>query len=307
MTSDNSGFAVALGGGGARGFAHIGILEALKTRGLRPAAYAGTSVGAIVGAAYAANREEALIDKLSALDFGEITRLMTPSWPRQGFFTGKRFLDFLAEVIPCESFADLDAPFAAITVDLMRYERHVFTEGALHPVLRASSSIPILFKPVYFDDKILVDGGLIDPIPVESAWDFKPKKVLAIDLMDDHESTLSAPPKKQKGKIKQQLKPLLEWLPIEKWQGNVETEIDDAGKEHAMPRMSMTQVAMASLNVMQNELAATRLAQHRPDYVCKPPVGHIGILDFHKAEEEIDTAFSWAQKYLDEITEALER
>ena len=158
---------IALGSGGGRGLAHLGVLKYLAEIGVRPAFVAGTSAGSIVGAAYACGRVEELAQiaenadwKFLAKIFGEV------GIHRSGFFTGRPVEKFFRSFYPVSEIGDLDIPFAAVATDYRRNKEVVIDEGDLVEAIRASISIPGVFTPVRRNGRFLVDGALVNPVPV---------------------------------------------------------------------------------------------------------------------------------------------
>ena len=182
-------FSLALGGGGARGFAHAGVLDVLERHGLRPAAIAGTSMGALVGALYAAGFPPARMpDVFELLDFKGVVSITSINLGPESVLTADKFEARLREALPA-SFADLRLPFACVATDLITGERVVMTEGDLPLAIRASMSIPVMYEPVRKDGRLLVDGGVSDPVPVEAARELGGDPVVAVDVS----SLLAAP------------------------------------------------------------------------------------------------------------------
>ncbi len=184
---------IALGGGGAKGFALIGILEALEEAGIRCEVVSGTSIGSLVGAAYAANRLPQL--KAAAIELGlwRVIRILSPTISRKGFCSGRGVETFLREILPTKKIEDLPLQFATLSTALESGELICKSEGDLIKAIRSSISIPGLFTPVISGEKTLVDGGLIDPVPVEACRKLGADFVIAIDLFAD------LPPRKKPG------------------------------------------------------------------------------------------------------------
>lgn len=189
-------FALALGAGGARGLAHIAVIEALDEMGVRPAVIAGSSIGAVIGAGYAAGLSGRAMRRhliKVAHDRGEVLRRVMAAravaWSEilgAGFgnplvVDAEKFYDaFLSGLLP-ESFADLKIPLIVVTADLHRREALLFTAGALKPALAAAFAVPGLVRPIEVDGRVLVDGGVVDPLPF-SVLRGKADIVLAVDV-----------------------------------------------------------------------------------------------------------------------------
>lgn len=173
---------LALSGGAVRGAAHVGVLQVLERAGIYPAVVAGTSVGALVGAAYAAG--------VSAADASGIFRSM--SWPkllrpslrsRYSLLDTRRMVEVLRPSLGADTFEELKRPLAVVACDLLTGRRVVFASGPLLPALRASSAVPGLFAPVEHGDHLLVDGAVLDNLPVDVARDLGADYVIAVDLV----------------------------------------------------------------------------------------------------------------------------
>jgi NTE family protein len=247
-------FALALGGGGARGLAHIAVIEALDDLGVKPAAIAGTSIGALVGAAYAAGMGGKEIRRhviRFAHDPSEIMRRLMVS--RAGTFADlfagafgqatqidaeKFCAQFLPEAIPAD-FSELKIPLAVTTTDLHRRHEVPLTTGALRPALAASIAIPGLLRPVAIDGRILIDGGTTNPLPFDRLRG-SADRIVAIDV-------LTAPP----------------------------TERGD------IP--GAWESVIVTLNIMGSAIIAGKLAQGPPDLVIRPNVAIFRTLDFYQA------------------------
>ncbi|HSG31928.1 MAG TPA: patatin-like phospholipase family protein [Thermodesulfobacteriota bacterium] len=174
---------IALGGGGAKGYAHIGVLKAFSDMGIEFDVISGTSVGALVGAVYASgnlDRLEEIATKFSVLD---IPLLLSPTISKQGFFSGKKIETLLNELISEKNIEDLPKPFSAVCVDLNKPEIVTLSKGNLINAVRASISIPAIFTPIKSGKQLLVDGGVLEPVPVEATRNMGADIVIAVDLL----------------------------------------------------------------------------------------------------------------------------
>jgi len=175
-------FSLALGGGGARGFAHVGVLRVLEREGLRPSAVAGTSMGAIVGALYAAGiGPDGLVEALDLLEIKGLAGVTKVNLGPGSLLSADAFEARMRQVLPA-TFDDLTLPFAAVATDLVTGERVVLRDGDLPRAVRASMSIPAVFEPVRMGERLLVDGGVVDPIPVDAAGGLFDGPVVAVDV-----------------------------------------------------------------------------------------------------------------------------
>jgi len=175
---------LALGAGAAKGFAHIGVLRALEEAGVRIDMIAGSSMGAIVGGGYACGLS---VDSLSSValnsDWLDVLNLIDPVFPTRGFIDGQKIHAFLEELYGGRRIEELEIPFAATTVDILKGELFVLNKGSLANAARASSSIPIVFNPLSNDDQVLVDGGMIDPVPVDVVRAMGADFIIAVNVL----------------------------------------------------------------------------------------------------------------------------
>jgi len=172
---------LALGGGSVRGAAHLGVLEVLEREGLRPDCVAGVSAGSAVGAVYCAGLD---LDEVQRLALGlQWRKLSRVTRPRLGFLDGRRLEEYVEEIIGHLRFEELEIPFAAVAVDIVCGELVVIKEGPVAPAVRASCAIPGVFTPVERGGQILVDGGVLNNLPVSVVRDMGADYVIAVDLL----------------------------------------------------------------------------------------------------------------------------
>src|SRR3546814_7855370 len=174
--------ALALGAGGARGLAQIGVIEALEARGLRIAAVAGSSSGALVGGVHAAGRLREFREGFERLSRGEFLRLLDPVFRRPGVIAGERLVDAMREVVGDPRIEELPIPFTAAAVDMERQRVVWLRSGPLWEALRASFAIPGLFTPQTVHGRELVDGGLLAPLPITATRLSDAHRLVAVDM-----------------------------------------------------------------------------------------------------------------------------
>jgi len=171
---------LALGGGGARGIAHVGVLRVLEQEKIPVDCIAGTSAGSFVGAAYAAGlRGDQLLKLALEIKWRHIAR---PVWPRHGFFSFARMESYITSLMGDLTFGDLEIPYAAVTADLKTGERVVLKEGRVAPAVRASCSVPGIVTPVPLNGRLLVDGGIVDNLPISVVRELGADVVIAVGL-----------------------------------------------------------------------------------------------------------------------------
>jgi NTE family protein len=174
---------VAFGGGGARGLAHIGVVKALNDSGIEPVCISGTSVGSIIGALVAAGADwKDLRSSAQSINWADLVGL---SWPELGLVKSEKMGAVIEELVSYRSFDELDIPFGCVATNLQTAEPVVFTEGDLGTAVRASCSVPLIFEPVEYDDRLLVDGGLVNQVPADVARSLGAEFVLGVELSAD--------------------------------------------------------------------------------------------------------------------------
>ncbi|MGD2207619.1 MAG: patatin-like phospholipase family protein [Anaerolineae bacterium] len=180
QTLDRRRVGLALGGGGARGFAHLGVIQVLEQEGVPVDCVAGTSVGSLVGAAYAAGlRGGRLLDLALKIRWRDVAR---PAWPRNGLVSFARMEPYIIRLLGDLTFAELEIPYAAVAADLVTGEEVILREGRLAPAVRASCSVPSVVTPLELDGRFLVDGGMINNLPISVVRDLGADIVLAVGL-----------------------------------------------------------------------------------------------------------------------------
>jgi len=265
----------ALGAGSARGWAHIGVLRALTEAGIKPDFIAGCSVGAFVGAAFAGDRLDQLEAWARALDWKGMLRLMDFGL-RGGLIKGGRVNDvFREQFVECE-FSELPIQFAAVATDLHSGQEIWLREGKVSAAIAASIAVPGLFRPILHEDRYLVDGSVVNPIPVSLCRAMGADIVLAVDLgsdllgrFDRDEDRAPTPTGRRSF--------LSRVLP----RSNASR---DRQPEPEVASPSMLETMMGSINIMQLRIARSRLAGEPPDVLLMPRLGHLGLLDYHRAE-----------------------
>ena len=184
--------ALVLGSGGARGYAHIGVIEELEARGYEIACIAGCSMGAVIGGIYAAGKLKEYRDWTQSLDYLDVLRLLDVSF-RLGAIRGEKVFGKIREIVGEINIEDLSIPFTAVATDLTNQQEIWFQEGCLHQAMRASAAIPSLFTPVIQGKRMLVDGGLINPLPIVPVVSSHCDLIIAVNLNSTHQQHYQLP------------------------------------------------------------------------------------------------------------------
>ena len=299
---------IALGGGAARGWAHIGVLRRLREQDISPDIICGTSIGALVGAAAAADGLDALDAWVRKLTWQDVVSYLDLSFSG-GFIHGKRLFRDLESQFPDQNIDDLPRPFGAVATELSTGQEIWFREGSMYRALRASVALPGLFTPVRYQDRWLVDGGLVNPVPVSLCRALGAERVIAVDLNADllsrrtTEIHVAAPSRLDRAFSRIQEIP---WL-ASFGDGGVERAAQDAA-EVAPSRdivPSLVDVIAQSVYIMQVRITRARMAGDPPDVLLAPKLGHIRLLEFHRAAEAIDAGYRCAEIASGNIAEQL--
>ncbi|MDP6963273.1 MAG: patatin-like phospholipase family protein [Planctomycetota bacterium] len=265
---------IALGGGAARGLAHIGILDVLEQNGVVIKGIAGTSIGAVVGGLRAAHKLQAFEYFIRELDAAGMLKLLDPVVPRAGLFAGNRIARKLEEFIPDIEIEDLDIPFCAVSTDITTGEEVLHTSGPIMPPIRASMAIPGVFAPVEVDGRWLVDGGVCSPVPVSAARKLCPGyPVIAVNLFNTalpFEGELAEIDKESKSELNR-----LERLLLKMRQSN------SRGRPGLFASLSDT------ITHMEERICRFQIAEENPELLIEPAVFGIGLFDFHRGEQVI--------------------
>lgn len=270
---------LVLGSGSARGWAHIGVIRELQRSGIKPSLVCGTSIGALVGAAYAAGELDRFEQWARGMRVADVLAFMDVS-VGGGLLKGQRLMEFLRQNFVDRPIERLPMPFGAVATALHTGAEVWLREGSTSDAVRASIALPGLLAPVRRDGAVLVDGGLVNPVPVSLAHAMGAEIVIAVDLGTDilgrHMRT-SAP----EGAVGE----VGEWL--RKLQDNLGARLPvRPTAESRLP--SLFEVVATSINIMQVRIARSRMAGDPADVVVAPRLAHIGLLDFQRAEEAIE-------------------
>jgi NTE family protein len=278
---------LALGGGSARGWAHIGVIRALERAGVRPDLVCGTSIGALVGSAYAAGTLDAFEEWVRNMHRADVISLMDLGLSG-GLLKGARVLERIGGILEDRPIEQLGMPFGAVATALRTGAEVWLREGSTLAAVRASIALPGLFTPVLRDGVVLVDGGLVNPVPITLARAMGADVVIAVDLSSDilgRHLVVKAAPEAPAGQV-------AEWLHKLQglWPADTATETP-----------SMLDVVASSLNVMQVRITRSRMAGDPADVVVSPRLASLGLLDFHRAEEAIKEGARAMSAALDDL------
>jgi NTE family protein len=299
---------LVLGSGAARGFAHIGVLHALKAAGIVPDIVVGTSIGAMVGGCYATGRLDPLEEWARSLTMRRIMSYLDVRIGGSGLIGGGRLAAYLQDSVGNALIEDLPVRYAAIATEVGTGHEVWLARGSLALALRASYALPGIFPPVSVGGRWLVDGALVNPMPVSVARAFGARVVIAVNLNADRfgrGATISSHGSDESDEVPvaPSEKPRNGFLGLRGMFGAERTIKRQFIGGAARPGFST--VMIESFNIMQDRLTRMRLAGDPPDIHITPRIGHIGFLDFNRAADAIAAGRGAAEKALDSITESI--
>lgn len=282
--SDRAKIGYALGGGGARGLSHIGVIKILEEHGIYPDVIAGTSIGALVGALYASGLRAGDIERALRLDLRRLAMLADVRLSLSGLVQGKRVASALKSFLGDLTFADLKIPFACVATDIVHGKQVVIRTGPVITAVRASISVPGIFTPVQVRGRYLVDGGLVNMVPVSTCREMGAEYVVGVNVIPDPAGRIHEP---------------------ESSQGEDE---QGTGVREPRPRKSrqprpgapnVVKVLIQSLYIPGYRIAMENLGD--ADLAICPEVGNIGFFQFDKEVEAIEAGERAARAALEEV------
>ena len=315
-SKNNVNIGLALGSGSARGLAHIGVIRALEEAGIKIDCVAGTSIGALIGSVYASGKLEDLEKVYLDYDWKKIAYFFDIVFPKSGLIDGNKVADFVREYVHAETIEHLPLPFKAVATDIGSGEEITMDKGDVIEAVRASISVPGIFTPVRRNGRVLVDGGLINPVPVSTARSMGAKLVIAVDLNHDIVAG-KAPESISKSAEQNSFVETLSRMGGAKYLAAVErinlglqsmdnpalNQIQAWLAEESLP--NIFEVLLSSINVMETQITRTRLHMDPPDLLIQPKLGHIRFLEFNRAEEIINIGYEETCKQLERGSDTL--
>lgn len=297
---------LALGAGAARGWGHIGVIRALEARGIRPDIICGASAGALVGAAYASGHLDGLEKWLRKLKRIDILRLMDAGLTGGGFIQGHKLMKVLGEPIADMRIEELDLPYAAVATELESGRERWLREGPLLEAVRASVAVPGLFTPVLHDGIWLVDGGLVNPVPVSVCRALGAEIVIAVNVNGGLLTHFSDSLQRESENAAQ-----------ESWFARLAARLQtrfkfklpalmasSSQKAHEAP--GIFDVIAASINIVQDRITRSRMAGEPPDILITPRLAHIRLMEFDRASEAIEEGLASVERNAEQLDYLLE-
>lgn len=291
---------LVLGSGGARGYAHIGVIRWIEEHELEVASVAGSSMGALIGGFYAAGKLEDYAEWATAIRKTDIVRLLDFTLSKSGFVDGTRIMSVLKEFIGNHEIRDLPIRFTAVASDIAREREVWISSGPLFDAIRASIALPFFFVPFEKDGRPLLDGGILNPVPIAPTFDDATDFTVAVNLNGPPDDNLRMPQKKAATDEKKK-KSMQDY--IERFLDRLQTHFTRDSSDG----WSMLDIAQQTFDTMQGTIARSKLAAYPPDVVISIPADVASIMEFDRAEELIELGYQAADKQLGRFLERRRR
>ncbi len=312
--------ALALGSGGARGYAHIGVINELRSRGYDIVGIAGSSMGALVGGLYAAGSLEEFTQWAKTLTGPAMLRLLDPSISASGVFRAGKILDAVRDILGAVTIQELPFPYTAVTTDLIAGRSVWLQRGPLDEAIRASIAIPGVISPHLLEGRLLADGGILDPLPMAPIAAANADLTVAVSvsgmdaaLADDDAEV--RPTRERLNRLMRSTSALLdrftanagpyELEEIDTEEADADLELAETERGTAVPKLRSFAVMMRTIDISQAALARHQMAAYPPDVLIEVPKTACRSLDFHRAAELVDLGHLLAARALDRLDDAV--
>ena len=316
---------MVLGSGGARGWAHIGVIRALEEAEIKVNYLAGASIGALVGAIYGTDALDKLEDFAGEIDVNYLLSLLDISFPNLGLIDGERVVNFIRKFLADKTVEEAAIPFRCVATNFLLKKEIVFESGSLVDAVRASISIPGIFRPFKREEVYLVDGGIVNPVPVSVAKDMGAEVIIAVNLnsnseaeeadSDGHPYVSNANISREKideESQQRQEKEQQESGIVQNLTGRYDAlkrilpdQIDDWIPD-AQIGLNIFDVIGNSINVMEQQVTHINLKIDPPDFLIEPNLMEFGIFDFHQAKPMMQKGYDAAKAKIPQIKNLLE-
>ena len=301
MVSRKKRIAVVLGGGGARGLAHIGVLKALEENRIPITMVVGSSIGALIGGLYSSGVSVAEMETLAReVDKKWMAKIMVPRFFSPGLIDNRRVFDFIRDLVGSKNIEQSNIPFAAVATDYATGKEVVLTRGPLTDAIMSSIAIPMIFQPVYLHDRYLLDGGLSNPLPVSVALEMNAQRILAVNVSPGPEQLTKTIKTKRTEEIRNALKKI-PWLVTDVASAHTHPSLEHLSLPEpsmlpgaATVSPSLVNMFMQSVTIATNNLVVEQLRLSRPDVLLSPKIEDYDTLEFHRGREIIQRGYDAA-------------
>lgn len=309
--------ALALGSGAARGWAHIGVIKALEELGIKINMVAGTSIGSLVGAGYASGRLSEMEQWVKGMNRWEVFNLLDFGFNQGGLIGGEKVFNYAREQFGATRIEDLPITYGAVATDLYSGREIWLRKGDIFNAARASSAMPGVLAPTAYDGRWLVDGGLVNPVPVSLCRALGADFVIAVHLNSQlntkslESRARSIPPQTEveQAELEHQSEDNDQqgmfgnfWAHSQHYYENIVQKFKS--NEHKAP--GMFGVMAGAIDIMQERITKARMAGDPPDILIQPKLGHIGIMEFERGDEGIEIGYETTARMKDLIQDEIE-
>ncbi|NQV41834.1 MAG: patatin-like phospholipase family protein [Candidatus Marinimicrobia bacterium] len=303
---------LVLGSGASRGWAHIGVIEALEKHGVEVGVITGASAGSFIGAAYAGGGLKQVKKFALDMDWKAVLSYLDLAFPRSGFIEGHKVAELINLFTHIDKFEDLNIPLIMVATNMFTGKQVTLSKGSITQALRASMAVPGLLTPKLIDNEWLVDGGVVNPLPIDVCRDAGADIVIAVDINSERITNKKNPPQneawiKNSEKIEMKRAEVIKsWTDRFGSRGkNLGSKIDQWFTREA-PSPHIFEVLGSSINIMQRKIEEMNLQTHVPDVLLAPRLGDMSFFDFDHAERAINEGFKCGEESIPKIFEKIE-
>lgn len=293
-TNNKKTVSLVLGSGGARGFAHIGVIHWLEENGYKIESISGCSMGALIGGIYAAGKLDDFESWVRAITKVDIVKLLDLSWEKSGLVKGDKIINTLTELVGDVVIEDLPIAYTAVAADILNEKEVWMNSGSLFDAIRASISLPLFFTPFRYNDVDLIDGGVLNPVPIAPTFSDATDLTIAVNLVGkvDNKEKITI----DKNSTTENKSPFTEKI----------TDFVDSFKDSAVSQISndwgVHDIANQAFDAMQSTIARQKLAAYPADYSIEIARNACGTLEFDRSSEMIELGYRRAQENLVKMT-----
>ena len=304
---------LVLGSGASRGWAHIGVIEALEKHGVEIGVITGASAGSFIGAAYAGGGLEQVKKFALDMDWKAVLSYLDLAFPRSGFIEGHKVAELVELFTRIDKFEDLNIPLIMVATNMFTGQEVTLSTGSITQALRASMAVPGLLTPKLIDNEWLVDGGVVNPLPIDVCRNAGADIVIAVDINSERITNKKNPPqdadwvKNAERMEMKRLEVIKSWTDKFGSRGKtLSTKIDHWFSREA-PSPHIFEVLGSSINIMQKKIEEMNLLTHAPDVLLSPRLGDMSFFDFDHAERAINEGNKCCEKFMPEILSKIDQ
>ena len=299
--SSEKTISLVLGSGGARGLAHIGVIRTLERHGWRIGTISGSSIGALIGGFYAAGKLDEYAEWVQELTEFNVLRYLDVAWGGAGMLRGEMLMQTLQDFVGTHRIEDLPIPLTIVATDVLTRKEVWLRRGDLFDAIRASIAVPTVFTPHLIKGRPLLDGGILNPVPIAPTLQDPTDAIIAVSL--------SGVPKRVGGSSRRKAEPNAIEKPRHRYQKKIEAFIDQLQARLGLhdedttdrQSLSLTDAALLSLDAMQASIARCMLAAYPPDVLIEIPIDTCAAHEFYRAAEVIEAGEYWAEREIERL------